>query len=74
MPQVKITMTKKYKETLDGVPETIRWELEDLETELRRNRLGSGRKPENVHCRSKETLHSYREQRLATHHLQVEGR
>lgn len=60
MPQVKITMTKKYKETLDGVPETIRWELEDLETELRRNRLGSGRKPENVHCRSKETLHSYR--------------
>lgn len=60
MPQIKIVPTKEYKDARDAAPEAIRWELEDLETELRRNRLTPGRKPENIHCRSKETLHSYR--------------
>lgn len=60
MPQIKIVSTKEYKDARDAAPEAIRWELEDLETELRRNRLTPGRKPENIHCRSKETLHSYR--------------
>ena len=60
MPQIKIVPTKEYKDARDAAPEAIRWELEDLETELRRNRLTPGRKPENIHCRTKETLHSYR--------------
>ena len=55
-----LTLTDKYKNTRDVAPEKIRWELEDLETELRRNRLASGRKQENIYCRTKETLHSYR--------------
>lgn len=55
-----LTLTDKYKNTRDAAPEKIRWELEDLETELRRNRLASGRKQENIYCRTKETLHSYR--------------
>ena len=57
---MKTVLSKAYKEARDAAPEAIRWQLEDLETELRRNRLTPGRKPENIHCRSKETLHSYR--------------
>ena len=60
MPQIKIVPTKEYKEARDAAPEAIRWELEDLETELRRNRLTPGRKPENIRCRSGEALHAYR--------------
>ena len=42
MPQIKIVPTKEYKDARDAAPEAIRWELEDLETELRRNRLTQG--------------------------------
>lgn len=57
---MKLIVSKAYMNTRDAAPEALRWELEDLETELRRNRLRPGRKPENVRCNTGETLQSYR--------------
>ncbi len=66
----KIVLSKAYKKTYDTAPEPIRWELEDLETELRRNRVKPGRKAETLHGSKTDPVHSYRvnkEWRLITY-------
>lgn len=55
-----LTLTDKYNNIRSTAPEAIQYELSQLEVELRFDRLTPGRKPENIHCRTKETLHSYR--------------
>ena len=57
---VKITLSDRYKSVRDAAPEDIQYELSQLEGELRFDKVTPGRKPENIHCRTKETLHSYR--------------
>ena len=57
---VKITLSDRYKKVRDTAPEDIQYELSQLEGELRFDKVTPGRKPENIHCRTKETLHSYR--------------
>ena len=55
-----LTLTDKYNKIRTAAPEVIQYELSQLEVELRFDRLMPGRKPENIYCRTKETLHSYR--------------
>lgn len=55
-----LTLTDKYNKIRTAAPEVIQYELSQLEVELRFDKLTPGRKPENIHCRSKEALHSYR--------------
>ena len=57
---MKIVLTKVYKDTRDSAPDTTQYELFQLETELRFNKLTPSRKPENIRCRTGETLQSYR--------------
>lgn len=60
MPESKLSLTKKYKETRDAAPKELRYQLEDLETELRRDTVTPGRNKESIYCCSKDTLFSYR--------------
>lgn len=74
MADTKLILSKKYKETRDTAPEGVRHEMEDLETELRRNNIKPGREEETLQCGSKETLHSYRvnrDWRLITYRRKV---
>ena len=74
MADTKIILSKKYKETRDTAPEGVRYEMEDLETELRRNKIKPGREEETLQCSTKETLHSYRvnrDWRLITYRRKV---
>lgn len=55
-----LTLTDKYNKIRTAAPEVIQYELSQLEVELRFDKLTPSRKPENIRCRTGETLQSYR--------------
>lgn len=64
MDYVKLIATQTYKMALKDVPQDVRGELEELKRELQGERLTPARRPMVVQCRTGETLHIYRVNRI----------
>lgn len=61
---MSLIATQTYKDMLKDVPQDVRRELEDLKHELQCNRLSPARRPMVIQCRTGETLHIYRVNRI----------